>query len=181
MFTIVNGKLDLGEFELAIDFDTIGTLPTWNVLLQLGMSGSLPLFFLIKVQIMVLIGWHLSYRASAPLTWNKHDFGSFIGFFIFYFGSFILNVESHLDFASSPFPSNHQKCTFFDEDWLESVPLSSSLAPFETLKWVQCQMSVDLLKCSKGSRRKRVFTFIVVDCSSSVCPFLNLIWNSSTF
>ena len=45
MFTIVNGKLDLGEFELAIDFDTIGTLPTWNVLLQLGMSGSLPHFF----------------------------------------------------------------------------------------------------------------------------------------
>ena len=45
VFTIVNGKLDLGEFELAIDFDTIGTLPTWNVLLQLGMSGSLPLFF----------------------------------------------------------------------------------------------------------------------------------------
>ena len=56
VFTIVNGKLDLGEFELAIDFDTTGTLPTWNVLLQLGMSGSLPLFFLIKVQIMVLIG-----------------------------------------------------------------------------------------------------------------------------
>ena len=51
MFTIVNGKLDLGEFELAIDFDTIGTLPTWNVLLQLGMSGSL-LQFLNKVQIM---------------------------------------------------------------------------------------------------------------------------------
>ena len=45
VFTIVNGKLDLGEFELAIDFDTIGTLPTWNVLLQLGMSGSLPHFF----------------------------------------------------------------------------------------------------------------------------------------
>ena len=45
MFTIVNGKLDLGEFELAIDFDTIGTLPTWNVLLQLGMSGSLTHFF----------------------------------------------------------------------------------------------------------------------------------------
>ena len=45
VFTIVNGKLDLGEFELAIDFDTIGTLPTWNVLLQLGMSGSLPQFF----------------------------------------------------------------------------------------------------------------------------------------
>ena len=56
VFTIVNGKLDLGEFELAIDFDSIGTLPTWNVLLQLGMSGSLPHFFLIKVQIMVLIG-----------------------------------------------------------------------------------------------------------------------------
>ena len=44
MFTIVNGKLDSGENELAIDFDTIGTLPTWNVLLQLGMSGSLPQF-----------------------------------------------------------------------------------------------------------------------------------------
>ena len=56
MFTIVNGKLDLGEFELAIDFDTIGTLPTWNVLLQLGMSGSLPLFFFNKVQIIALIG-----------------------------------------------------------------------------------------------------------------------------
>ena len=53
VFTIVNS---MGEFELAIDFDTIGTLPTWNVLLQLGMSGSLILFFVIKVQIMVLMG-----------------------------------------------------------------------------------------------------------------------------